>query len=809
LAQKNTIHLNKMKEWQIIVNENAGPGEKYAAEEFQRLFRDITTIELKIETVKSGKKAIYIGKTALDQLHSFDPTFPDLGEEGLYINIGKDRLLIAGGHPRGALYGVYEFFERYSGIRFLTADQTYIPQNASKIPIPFGDFLYVPHFFYRCSYYQENFDNPAFATRLRINTITDDPHLGGKTGQELITHSILTYLPVSEYGEDHPEYYALVDGIRKLNVGGGPQVCSTNPEVIRIVTEGVKRALDAHPSLKSISVSQMDNDAVCECPVCSDLNRKEESRAATHLTLVNAVAGKIAVTHPGVKIGTLAYRYSRKPPKSMKLLPNVQIMLCSFKCCTLHPLDDPGCSSNKLFCQDFYKWKEICENILVWNYNTNFDAYDLPFPNFNVIDKNVKVFKNNNAKGVFMQAAGNGLSSEMSDLRNYVMARCLWNPALESGQLVAEFCHLHYGKSALPILAYLHFVHSNAEKSGMHPGCFPKAVEVGIDKKVAQQIFSYFQEALKLAPDEPTRLRVQKATIPALKAIFATAPIMYKQGLYQFDPDTVGEQTLNQYEHLVRKFSMERVGEEKLTSDYIDELHALKKGLPAVVLENNIWRVLILPQQEGRIAGMFHKPTGSKLINEPRAEEAAITSSRNIKSTWQRNGNNLLITMVSDDGSVRKRRISLPEDQQDIRIHVEYTAGTDKSGLEIRERPCMFRISDSEDPEVVSVFIRDLVWNQGNLNWQFSRGTVVRQLLQPGTQCTSFAFYDHLKHFGVHQHFEAGTFRSFFLYWYPQRKEMGLEMRNSLKTIRKGQKVEFNYGINFLERPVWRQGISG
>ena len=152
--QLNTIHLNEMKDWHIIVSSDAIPNERYAAEEFQRLFKAITSSELKIDTETGDKRAIYIGKSALNQPHSLNFTTSTLGEEGLHIRVDKDKLLIAGGRPRGTLYGVYEFFERYSGVRFLTADHTYVPQNASDISIPLVDFIYVPQFFFRWSYYE-------------------------------------------------------------------------------------------------------------------------------------------------------------------------------------------------------------------------------------------------------------------------------------------------------------------------------------------------------------------------------------------------------------------------------------------------------------------------------------------------------------------------------------------------------------------------------------------------------------------------------------------------------------------------------
>lgn len=807
-AKTNTLYLDKMKDWQIIVSEDAIPSEKYAAEEFQRIFKDITTTELKIITEKSDRNAIFIGKSAFNLSHSLNLAISTLDEEGLHIHIDKNKLFIEGGHQRGTLYGVYEFFERYLGIRFLTADHTYIPQNTSSVTIPLVDFIYVPHFFFRWSYYKENFENPSFATRLRINTITDDPRLGGKTYQQLITHSILTYLPLSVYGKGHSEYYAMVDGIRKLNVSGGPQVCSTNPDVTRIITEGVIKVLDANPSLTTISVSQMDNNFVCECPVCSALSEREGTHGAPHLALVNTVAAKIAINHPKVKIGTLVYRYSRRPPKNIRLLSNVQIMLCSFECCTLHPLDDPNCSRNKLFLEDFYKWEEVCENILIWNYNINFNAYDLPFPNFNVISKNVQLFQNSKAQGVFMQAAGNGLSTEMSDLRNYVISRCLWHPTEESWQLVEEFCKLHYGNSAKPILSYLHFLHNNAEECRMHPNAFPKPVEVGLNLEVSKKIYAYFLEALKLAPDQVTRLRVQKATIPSLRAILATAPIIYRQGLYRYDDNIVDEKILNHYKDLAQKFSMNQVSEKKTTSVYIGELYALKEGLPAVILENKIWRVLILPEQMGRVAQLFHKPTGKDLTIELRAEGAGIADSFRTKSSWQHIGDAVMVSTVLEDGSIWSRKILFTKDQQVIRIQVEYTAGIDKPELEIHERPCMYSISNAEHPGVVSVCTKDLVWSLGNVNWQFDMGMVVKQLLHAGTSCTSFAFYDHSKHFGMQQSFEPAMFQTFFLYWYHRRKEMGMEMRMPVRSIQKGQKVAFSYGISFLERPPWNEEIS-
>ena len=59
------------------------------------------------------------------------------------------------------------------------------------------------------------------------------PGVGGRTGLGLITHLFHEQFPVEDYGEEHPEYYALVDGKRKLDgFYDGPQLCLSNPEVL-------------------------------------------------------------------------------------------------------------------------------------------------------------------------------------------------------------------------------------------------------------------------------------------------------------------------------------------------------------------------------------------------------------------------------------------------------------------------------------------------------------------------------------------------------------------------------------------------
>ena len=545
------LTISAIQDWCITVSDDASASEKYAAEEFQNWFNQATRLTLRLVSTNADNGQIAIG------------TLATLDDEAIQITVESGRVQIQGGLPRGVLYAVYQFLEELVGIRFLTAEHTHIP-DASALKIPCGSYTYAPPFSFRWSYYRENSENPAFAAKRKVNTVTDAENLGGKTQQQLINHSFHALVPYGTYGENHPEYYALVDGKRDTNThGGGPQLCVTNLEVIEVAAETAIQQLTDRPEATNISVSQADTAAYCRCETCEVLNAAEDSPMGSHLTFVNAVAERIEKAHPHVKVGTLAYWYTRKPPKTVTPRPNVQIQLCSIECCTFHAIDNPDCEQNRAFCQDTNAWGKICDDIWIWNYNTNFRSYDLPFPNLRSIAPNVRYFLRNNAKGVFMQANGNGLTGEFSDLRNYLISHLIWDPHLDADALLNEFVNLHYEAAAPAILEYITFLHDNVESRDLHPRCFPTPEDVGLDAESAQKVFDYFQQALVLAEKPEIRGRVEKAAIPAYKAMLVAGGDMESQK----------RQTLiDEYIALCERYNMSHAAETQAAEVYFEEL---------------------------------------------------------------------------------------------------------------------------------------------------------------------------------------------------------------------------------------------
>jgi hypothetical protein len=192
------------------------------------------------------------------------------------------------------------------------------------------------------------------------------------------------------------------------------------------------------------------------------------------------------------------------------------------------------------------EWGKICDQIFIWNYNTNFHNYLLPCPNLRVIGPNVRYFVANNAKGAFMQAAGNANGAELSELRNYMISRLLWDPSLDDERLMDEFLDLHYGPAAGPIREFIHRVHDKAGASGQHHNCFGRLTDYGLDGTDAQAGLDAFARALELADSDAIRARVEKASVCAYKA--ALEPVWYP------DKGPLGADLIENMRPLARRF---------------------------------------------------------------------------------------------------------------------------------------------------------------------------------------------------------------------------------------------------------------
>ena len=111
-----------------------------------------------------------------------------------------------------------------------------------------------------------------------------------------------------------------------------------------------------------------------------------------------------------------------------------------------HPLET--CEKNQSFLSDMNDWCMIAKNIYIWDYTTGFLNYLLPFPNFNVLSANFRYFSQSNVIGILEEGAHDAPWNEFSELKQWLIAKLMWNPNQDVDSLTTLFINDYYGKAA-------------------------------------------------------------------------------------------------------------------------------------------------------------------------------------------------------------------------------------------------------------------------------------------------------------------------------------------------------------------------
>ena len=155
--------------YRIVIAERPSPSTRYAAEELQGFLEKMTGARLSIvaETVPAVPNEILVGPSSRLKTLGIDLGTAALGREGYLLRTVGPRLVVAGGEPRGTLYGVYGLLEDHFGCRWFTPELERIPRS-NRLVLPPLDERRVPVFEYRETYTWESYDANWMA-RNRLN----------------------------------------------------------------------------------------------------------------------------------------------------------------------------------------------------------------------------------------------------------------------------------------------------------------------------------------------------------------------------------------------------------------------------------------------------------------------------------------------------------------------------------------------------------------------------------------------------------------------------------------------------------------
>lgn len=496
----------------IVLPATATPVEKSAAADLQRWVKEITGATLPV-TGNAGTADVIRIVT--------DPSFEP---EAYRIAAEEHSLTLTGSPGRGVMNAIYALLEEDIGCRWYTKTDTRLPHTSTLTVAPVPR-TYAPRLKLRDPFFFVSFD-PDWS--LHNRTSAPDAKVPEEQGGHidyggLFVHTQHNLLPPDKYFKDHPEYYQQnPDGTRVPQ-----QICTTNAEARRLVTNAVLDTLRKNPHTEVVSVSRLDRQEVCHCPDCTKLRDAEGSEMANQLLLVNQVAEAVEKEFPGVMVDTLAYLETLPVPKTLRPRKNVIIRLCN---------DVPGAWSHPFTPAEqtgtaayVAAWSKVHDKLSVWDYHVNFSHYLAPMPNLDVIAANIRYWAKNNAWGVMTQAGYQG-TAERDELKSWVIAKLLWDPSLDEKALTQDFIEGHYGPAADAIAEYDALLVQAGKDHAQELASPPSGIRFPMDVPYLSREFidraTTLHAHAKVAAGTDTELlhRVERSELPLLYVKLSRGP---------------------------------------------------------------------------------------------------------------------------------------------------------------------------------------------------------------------------------------------------------------------------------------------
>lgn len=464
----------------IVLPESPSAAESFAARELQTYLGKISGRMVAITNAVrlSARPLIVLGAHPLNH----DLGWQSLTPDEFIIEVSAGRVRIAGGRAepvrdakgnvhvqeRGTLYGVYELLESL-GVRWYRPDPwgEHLPR-LDRIVLPRGRTTYRPGYAYRFGFNgyrwwknettEQRQWGRLWGTRQRQNVnMWTPPEMGGYYTINA-GHAYMYLVPHQQYFASHPEYFALINGKRSANPQA--QLCLSNPEVLRLVTEAVIAQAKNNPHLLAISVEPNDGSLWCECDACRAMDDPKLLNAWGGVSMANRVcafnnqvARRLAEAVPGASVNWYAYnKHTEVPTLVKKLEPNTLVWAAAYAGAYsdwTKNLHDPTSVQNARFVR-ILKGYGALTRLLVYEYFTGY-AWFGPMPTVGMLTDRMRHYRDHGVAGVYTQGPGHW---GPQGLVHYFAAKLMWNPDLDVRKELDLYYRNYYGPAAEPMKQY-------------------------------------------------------------------------------------------------------------------------------------------------------------------------------------------------------------------------------------------------------------------------------------------------------------------------------------------------------------------
>jgi len=426
------------------------------------------------------------GNTRLTDWH-LDAIGKDFEAEEYEIRSYEKNVVIIGGPGRGTINGIYGFCQDHIGCRWLTPGCQYVPKKETILFETLQD-RQKPAFRWRSTDSAMQWDANWYV-RNRFNEYkawVGGPRPSSILQQEgdLRTRGMANAwnphgfqdIPEPVYAAQ-PEWRAERNGQRvyvKDPVARG--FCMTNPEFIHWIAEWTKDKIQQDPQVQFVSITNADNDTICQCSSCKMMAEKVGG-SGTYVEFVNQVAQHVSAEFPAVKLVALAYHHTFAP-NPVQVHANVHIVWAPISADYAWGIDQGEVNHTRDYVGQLAHWAKNAPSLGIWLYQYSLDNL-IARPMLNGAQRTLQVFRDKGINQVFIEMAFGPCQKDswgtdgdksltayanaedyyrpkkgyksmlfpygMEHLRGYIYARLLWNPAYNLQEGMREFCHIYYG----------------------------------------------------------------------------------------------------------------------------------------------------------------------------------------------------------------------------------------------------------------------------------------------------------------------------------------------------------------------------
>ncbi|HBE02086.1 MAG TPA: hypothetical protein DC049_06365 [Spirochaetia bacterium] len=484
-------------QYEIIIKNNAPQTTVFAAGELSGYFKKVTGHELTVKTsLTAGKKGIFIGhNNILPKEDRFNITNYSLEEKFLIDEIRENIIImgadcdvdpaVPGIDNFSLLFGVYEFIERFLGVRWYAPGELgecYVKKDkiiVSGMPIEqrpkYWKRSYWPSVFYEATVS----DSVLWGRRMK----------GFGCRPFTPNHSMKDLEKV--FGDTRPQIYALnPDGSRHFGINySWPHFCFSHPDTLKSLLEMIdayyqntsigKLWKNVHPDSNYIYIVPNDNFLFNQC-CCKECQAKTDKTRGTEgmqsdlvWQFVVQAANELKKNYPEKKVVALAYQGFLLSPRGITFPDNVIVQICYIPYIIFSGLP----AYEKKIEDIITAWSKLVKEISVWHYYLPFGDYPFIMPSKLAVWYKTQT----QIKSCFMELTatkdrrsylpdnqhhtGNvGTCLAQVNLNLYFSMKAMWGSDFDSGTELDEYYKNFFGTAEIPMKEFHQLAISRWEK---------------------------------------------------------------------------------------------------------------------------------------------------------------------------------------------------------------------------------------------------------------------------------------------------------------------------------------------------------